>query len=145
MRGDATTLIAQETAMRRTLALALLVLFALVCAGFRQAGLAADSPTSQVTPGAPLAGHDFHMSAIQLERLAAERLSRRELPAPWEQRARSATGRLLWVDLAAAPGGDGTAEHPFQTIQQGLDAAVADPGLQRGLHALRVDLAQWPL
>lgn len=34
-----------------------------------------------------------------------------------------ATSNTIYVDASAAPGGDGTVEHPFQKIQDGVDAA----------------------
>ena len=36
--------------------------------------------------------------------------------------ARVAAGQTLYVDINAVPGGDGSAEHPFRTIQGGQRA-----------------------
>jgi len=52
--------------------------------------------------------------------------------------AQAAAGQTIHVDISAAPGGDGSEAHPFQTIQAGIDAAVADdvvlvhPGIYDG-------------
>ncbi len=38
----------------------------------------------------------------------------------------SAAGRTIYVDVNAAPDGDGSPDQPFRTIQAGIDAAVED-------------------
>ncbi len=118
--------------MRRTLALALLVLFALALAGFRQVGLAADLPAPQVTPGALSAGHDFDVPAIQMR--AAWEARRAALPVAPDRMlripaARGAAGRTIYVDVNATPNGDGSSARPFRTIQEATTRATYGDGI----------------
>ncbi len=43
--------------------------------------------------------------------------------------ARVAAGQTIYVDVNAAPGGDGSSEHPFRTIQEGTAIAAYDDGI----------------
>ena len=57
--------------------------------------------------------------------------------------SRMAAGRTIYVDINAAPGGDGSVERPFRIIQAGINAAVADdtvlvgPGFYRGSFSMK--------
>ncbi|MEZ4660192.1 MAG: hypothetical protein R2911_21760, partial [Caldilineaceae bacterium] len=115
--------------MRRTLGVLLVVLF--FC--FAISGLVnARSATSSVRSARqqPTAPQPFpalaqpQVQQLRQQKLQASRPDTLHLP-PRVQTTGAAASRLIWVDVNAAAGGDGSAERPFVNIQDGIAAAVA--------------------